>query len=111
MPPGKDPTGKSPNESGAKLDSGKIRPRLIICDMATALQEVAKVGTFGAQKYSEGGWKSVPEAEKRYTDAMLRHILAEAAGEVVDGDSGILHAAHIAWNALALLEFKLKKTE
>ena len=32
-----DPTGKSPHAPGAKLDAGKIQPRLIIEGMARAI--------------------------------------------------------------------------
>jgi hypothetical protein len=43
----------------------------------------------------------------RYTDAMLRHALAEGIEEF-DTESGLKHAAHTAWNALARLELMLR---
>lgn len=103
-----DPNGLNPHEPGAKLDSGKNRIGLVLLGFASALIEVAKVGTFGANKYSENGWKNVQDGEKRYTDAMLRHLLAEQEGEI-DDDSGMLHAAQVAWNALARLYFILQR--
>ena len=106
----KDPFGIPPNAPGAKLDSGKIRPTLIFRDMARALSAVAEVATFGAKKYSEGGWLYVPEAYDRYTDAMFRHYDKEAVGEEYDRDSGLAHQAHLAWNALARLELLLRET-
>ena len=106
----KDPHGMDPHAPGAKLDSGKIRPTLIFRDMARALSAVAEVGTFGANKYSDGGWMYVPNAYDRYTDAMFRHYAKEASGEEFDKDSGILHQAHLAWNALARLELMLRQT-
>lgn len=106
----KDPHGMDPHAPGAKLDSGKIRPTLIFRDMAGALHEVARVATFGAKKYSDGGWLYVPNAYDRYTDAMFRHYEKEASGEEFDKDSGVLHQAHLAWNALARLELMLRKT-
>lgn len=103
----KDPNGKSQSESGAKLDAGKNRIGLVLLGFAKALAEVSKVGTFGANKYTENGWQDVPDGEKRYTDAMLRHLLSEQDGSI-DDDSGMLHAAQVAWNALARLHFILQ---
>lgn len=93
---------------GVKLDQGKNRLSLVICGFARALHEVGLVGTFGANKYSDDGWVSVPDGERRYTDAMLRHLLREAAGEVTDPETDLPHAAHLAWNALARLELALR---
>ena len=105
-----DPNGKPPNTPGAKLDHGKNRLGLVVNGFALALTEVGKVGTYGAQKYTADGWKSVPNGRERYTDAMYRHLLKEATGEAVDGDTGIAHAAHAAWNALARLDLMLRDT-
>lgn len=106
-----DPNGKQAHEPGSKLDSGKIRAGLVISGFSNALKEVSAVGTFGANKYTPNGWKEVPDGIERYTDAMYRHLLAEASGEANDTDSGLLHAAHTAWNALARLELLLKEKE
>jgi hypothetical protein len=94
---------------GAKLDAGKVRAGLVLGDFAKALQAVAQVGTMGATKYTDSGWLQTPNGRARYTDAMLRHYLAEAAGETHDSQSGIAHAAHLAWNALARLELMLRE--
>ena len=102
----KDPDGINQHEAGAKLDAGKNRAGLVILGFAHALLEVAKVGTFGANKYTDNGWMHVKDGENRYTDAMLRHLLAEQNGEI-DEESGMLHAAQVAWNALARLHFIL----
>lgn len=104
-----DPHGTPPNEPGAKLDAGKTRAGLAIGGFARALLAVSDVGTFGAEKYTPHGWVSVPNGIERYTDAMYRHLLAEGAGEARDGDSGLSHAAHAAWNALARLELMLRE--
>lgn len=102
-----DPQGRSPNSKGSKLDAGKNRLGLVLGDFAHALQEVGHVGTFGAAKYTDHGWLSVPNGIARYTDAMYRHLMAEGAGEQYDSQSQLLHAAHTAWNALARLELML----
>jgi hypothetical protein len=107
QPVEKDPTGRSPHEAGAKVDAGKPRVDLVLGDFPRALLEVSKVGTFGANKYTESGWETVPNGFKRYSDAMMRHYLYEKTGEMFDSDSELLHAAHFAWNALARLELLL----
>ena len=99
-----DPTGKDPHTPGAKLDAGKNRLGLVFGGFANALEAVGRVGTYGAQKYTDHGWATVPNGIDRYTDAMYRHLLAEASGEALDYDTNLLHAAHAAWNALARLE-------
>jgi len=106
-----DPSGKKPHEAGAKLDAGKNRLGLVINGFCAALTEVGKVGTYGAQKYTDNGWKEVPEGIPRYTDAMYRHLMKEAKGELLDVDTELLHAAHSAWNALARLELMLRINE
>ena len=104
-----DPYGYGQHAPGAKVDAGKARAGLVLGDFPRALLSVAEVGTFGARKYSDHGWLSVPDGINRYEDACWRHYLKEKAGEELDNDSGIEHASHMAWNALAVLELKLRK--
>jgi hypothetical protein len=105
-----DPNGKNPHEPGAKLDAGKTSIwRGGIDYFPRAIEAVAAISTFGARKYAWKGWESVPEGVERYSDALVRHLIAESKGEVLDADSGLLHAAHAAWNALAVLELKLRE--
>lgn len=103
----KDPNGIGQHEPGAKLDARKTKAG-VLSDFSLALLEVGKVGTFGANKYTRGGWQSVPDGIERYTDALWRHLLEERH-EPIDQDSGLLHAAHIAWNCLARLELILRE--
>ena len=107
----KDPTGRSQHAPGAKLDAGKLRPALVLGGFARALKAVTAVGTFGAAKYTDDGWISVPRGAERYDDAHLRHWLAEKSGEPVDKDSELEHAAHTAWNALARLDLLIRQRE
>lgn len=92
-----DPTGRDPKDPGAKLDAGKPMAGLVLGDFSLALLAVSEVGTFGAKKYTPHGWLVVPNGRVRYTDAMIRHWLAEPS-EKVNVDSGLLHSAHVAWN-------------
>lgn len=104
-----DPTGRTAKDAGAKLDKGKPRCGLVLLGFPRALRAVSDVGTYGAQKYTDNGWMSVPDGERRYTDALFRHLLREGEGETVDADTELLHAAHAAWNALARLELMLRR--
>ena len=97
-------------DAGIKHDQGKPRVALVVHGFARALMEVSAVATFGAEKYSAHGWVSVPNGLERYTDAMYRHLFAEAAGQC-DAESGLAHAAHAAWCALARLELMLRDEE
>lgn len=95
-----------------KYDGGKPATfRGAISYFPRAIEQVAAVSTFGATKYAWKGWRSVPEGFERYSDAMVRHLTSEGKGELTDSDSGLLHAAHAAWNALARLELLLVEKE
>ena len=104
-----DPNGLPANALGAKLDAGKPLAGILL-DFSLALRAVVAVGTFGANKYARGGWQEVDNGIERYTDAMLRHALKEPR-ETHDPDSGLHHAAHLAWNALARLELMLREEQ
>jgi hypothetical protein len=109
--------GEQDSESGVttgavKYDGGKPATfRGAIDYFPRAIEQVAAVSTFGATKYAWKGWQDVPEGFERYSDAMVRHLISEGKGEVEDSDSGLLHAAHAAWNALARLELMLRERE
>jgi len=103
-----DPNGINQHVKGAKLDEGKPMAGLMMIGFSRALLAVSKVGTYGAKKYSPNGWKHVLSGKERYTDAMCRHLLAEGYEEF-DEDSGMLHAAQVAWNALARLELIIQE--
>ena len=102
-----DPNGLDQHEPGAKLDYGKPDTSLLLM-FGKALIAVAEVGTFGAAKYTRGGWLDVEDGITRYTAALLRHVFAEDT-EPMDPDSGLYHDAHAAWNALARLELRLRE--
>jgi Domain of unknown function (DUF5664) len=75
-----------------------------------ALMAIGDVSRFGAKKHNAGvmptEWRRFPAPI--YSDSLIRHLLAESQGEVTDPESGLLHAAHAAWNALARLEKALE---
>lgn len=107
------------NDDPGKIGTGAIKydggkPALfrgIVEYFPRAINAVGEISTFGARKYAWNGWEGVEDGINRYSDAMVRHLFKEGAGEVVDPDSGLLHAAHTAWGALARLELMLREQE
>lgn len=93
--------------SDMKFDGEKPRMDLVIRGFPRALLEVGKIATFGCRKYAEDSWLTVPNALKRYEAALTRHELAQHHEGEYDLESGLLHKAHLAWNALATLELLL----
>lgn len=78
---------------GRKFDSGKPEYGLI---PPHALEELAVVLTIGAKKYERENWRFVPEAERRYFDALMRHLWAWKRGETHDPETGRHHLGHAA---------------
>ena len=96
---------------GAKDDKAKPMAGVLL-DFSRALQLVADVGTYGAKKYARQGWCVVPEGSQRYTDALVRHLLAiDVDPDGLDPETGLPHLAHVAWNALAVLELQARRKE
>jgi hypothetical protein len=109
-----DPHGISPNQPGAKLDSGKVLPWLCLSGFSKAFREVSEVTTAGAKKYTPNGWATVPNGVDRYMEAFGRHMLDLGEGKVFDdgpGGTGRRHKAQMAWNLLASLELELRQEE
>lgn len=96
---------------GAKDDKAKPMAGVLL-DFSRALQAVVDVGTYGAKKYTRTGWATVPEGSQRYTDALVRHLLAmDVDPDGLDKETGLPHLAHVAWNALAVLELQARRKE
>ena len=85
---------------GYKQDLGKIRWDLLPDEM---LEEVAKVFTYGAEKYSDFNWRNGMRWSRLYA-ATWRHMVAWRKGETWDPESGCHHLAHVIWNVLILEE-------
>lgn len=93
---------------GLKYDSEKPRLAEMILDFKEPLLELCKVWTFGANKYGKSNWKYLQNAKDRYLNALYRHSI-KTVDTFYDDESNILHAAHMAFNALAYLYFTLKE--
>ena len=86
---------------GVKYDGEKPKMHLL---PPKAINEVAKVLTFGAQKYDEENWRKLEDLQSRYSSGALRHIFAHLDSENLDPESGLSHLAH----AICCLLFKLE---
>ena len=84
---------------------GKLRWDLLPLDL---IEKIVEVYDFGAQKYAPNSWKGLENGEERYRAALMRHLTAHFKGELRDEESGLLHAAHLAWNAIAMLYFAIE---
>ena len=90
------------SEVGVKYDADKPCYTLIPTD---ALKGMADVLTFGAKKYKAESWKTVPNAQKRYLDALYRHLEAYRSGELLDEETGLYHLHHVMVNCSFVAHF------
>lgn len=88
---------------GQKFDGDKDEPSLLMQGCNLAVAGIVAVLGFGFKKYGKrNGWKEVPEAPRRYKDALYRHLAAIERGELYDPESGKPHIDHVACNATFL---------
>jgi hypothetical protein len=76
---------------GRKFDGDKLEYGLL---PAYALMATVDVLTLGAQKYERDNWIHVPDAKRRYFDALQRHLWSWKMGEANDRETGRSHLAH-----------------
>jgi hypothetical protein len=93
-------------QTGAKFDGGKTRYSLLLGGMPLALEGVAQVLTFGAQKYADHSWQHVPNGIDRYFSAFMRHVMEimKHGPDARDEETGLLHIDHTNTNGLFLAE-------
>ena len=83
--------------NGVKDKEGKPQMRLMLPNANAA---VVWIREYGFQKYQNAdNWKSVDPAD--WHDSCLRHLMKFAAGEELDGESGMPHL----WHALCDLSY------
>lgn len=91
----------SRNKNGA-IKNDALKPRMSLVPQLAKI-EVAKVMTYGAEKYSEYNWMDGFNWTI-LTDAAERHITAFNCGEDLDEESGLHHLAHAACCVMMLYE-------
>ena len=90
------------------VKDGEVKPRISLVP-PLALEEVAKVFTYGANKYDAYNFsKGAPKST--YVDAAMRHILKYSQMEDLDNESGLLHLAHATSCLMMLLDNDLNDT-
>ena len=77
--------------SGLKYDEDKPDFTLVPFD---ALEGAVRAFMYGMEKYSRDNWKNVPDGERRYMSAALRHLGKAVDGEELDSESALPHLDH-----------------
>ena len=88
-------------DGGIKNDDSKVRLDLL---STKAMVEMAKVMTFGANKYGTQNWRKGLAWSRVYA-AIQRHLTAWNDGETEDPETGINHLAHAGCGIMFLLEY------
>lgn len=90
-----------------KYDAGK--PKWSLLPMRV-IEQVVKVLTFGADKYSKDGWKNgeYADAKERYLSANQRHLTDYQDGEMLDKESKLPHLAHAICCLVFLLWYEMR---
>ena len=83
------------SEEFIKLDGRDTEDPKLMYDLldAYAMEDVVKVLTKGAIKYSPNNWHKC-KGKLRYYAAGMRHLEAWRKGEDLDNESGLPHLAH-----------------
>jgi hypothetical protein len=86
---------------GLRLNKGKTRFDLL---EPYAIEELAKVFTEGAKKYEDNNWLK-GMSWSSVTASLKRHLSEFEQGVDYDNETKLLHMAHVAWNAMALVSY------
>ncbi len=88
----------------AKHTNGKLRYDLLPPEW---LENLAKVMTYGADKYPANSWRNGDPAN--YRSAMMHHFEAYRKGETADPESNLPHLAHAMANLGILITLEIQK--
>ena len=116
---------EAPAQGAKKMDDGKLPVmRGVFLRFPRAMLEIARVSAAGTVKYevpiSDMNYLNVEDGHGRYTDALGRHLIAEAIDGIHNIEKGgalpkdgvlLLHAAQAVWCALARLEAMMVDAE
>ena len=87
-----------------KYSDGKPKYSLI---PPKPIEGLARVLTYGAQKYKPNNWKKCKDTSV-YVDALMRHLEAHRSGILFDGESGLPHLHHALCNLVFLCELEVE---
>ena len=92
-------------QSATKHDQDKVPVELVPTE---AIEAIAEVLAFGAQKYSANNWRSGFKWSRLF-GACLRHIYAHMRGQNIDPESGLSHLAHAGCCIMFLITHETNK--
>lgn len=99
-----------------KYDEGKEDLLATIQGFILPLIEVSRIYNYGIRIYGLHNWQNLDE--DRIKKAALRHLIAVCCGSPLNEEKEkdgttitFYHAAQLAWNALALCWFAIRKTK
>lgn len=87
--------------TGLRYNNGKLRYDLL---EPFAIEQLAKVFTKGAEKYADNNWLGGMKWSSMIA-SLKRHLAAFEKGVDYDDETQLLHMAHVAWNAMALISY------
>jgi len=90
-----------------KADEGKLRYDLIPPE---ALEDLARVLTYGANKYTDNNWQQGLKWSRVFA-SLMRHMWAWWRGQDLDEESGLPHLAHAACNVFFLSTYSYSHPE
>ena len=94
-----DNTSKPVSIKNDRLDNKLMWELLPLLEM----EDIVRVYTAGAKKYGPNKWQTLDDGYNRYKAALFRHLLEYEKGNAVDKETGCLHLAQVAWNAISML--------
>lgn len=95
----------SENQNKTDEIANELQIGTMIHRFARAIYEISKVEAYNLEN------NQTENNSERYLNSMYLHFLTDAAGQKFDDNSKILHIAHAAWSAIALLENELRIAE
>lgn len=94
-------------EQGQRFNDGKLRYDLL---EPYAIEQLVKIFTMGSKKYAPNNWlKGLPWMD--VVASLERHLAEFKKGDDFDKESQLLHMAHVAWNAMAIVSYYKHRPE
>ncbi len=87
----------------ARFSKGKNRLDLL---PPWPIDELAKVYTYGAQKYDDDNWRKGLAWKENVIGPLKRHLQKWLQGEKLDDESNCHHLAMVMWQCCALMEYE-----
>jgi len=87
----------------ARFSEGKVRHDLI---PPWPLDELAKVYTYGTNKYDDDNWRKGLAWKKNVIGPLFRHLWKWMRGKQIDEESNCHHLAMVVWQCFCLMEYE-----